>query len=376
VVSDPGPSGSSRPRLLRPEGTILVTGGAGFIGSHVVDRLVELGWRVRILDSLHPLAHAEATLPDYVNPGAEFVHGDVRDPGDVDRALDGVVVVSHQAAMVGLGPDFGDTPAYVAANDAGTATLLAALYRRGFRGRFVLASSMVVYGEGRYACGRHGQVRPGPRREEDLARGAFEPTCPRCGSPLVPRAVPESAALDPRNVYAATKLHQEHLALAFARETGAPVTALRYHNVYGPRMPRDTPYAGVAAIFRSSLESSRAPRVFEDGGQLRDFVHVLDVAEANVLALVGRRPAPGVHNVGSGHPTTVGAMAAALARAFGPDAPVPVVTGEYRLGDVRHVFASCSRAATRLGFRARVPFEAGVRGFATAPLRTPVSPSA
>ena len=232
----------------------------------------------------------------------------------------------------------------------------------------MLASSMVVYGEGRYRCAEHGVVAPPPRPIESLARGRFELECPACGKALAPEPVPESASADPRNVYAATKLHQEHLCFSFARETGVPVTALRYHNVYGPRMPRDTPYAGVASIFRSALAAGRAPRVFEDGGQLRDFVHVRDVARANVIALTAPEPVPGPFNVASGAPRSVLAMAAALAAAI-PDAPAPVVTGEFRLGDVRHVFASAARARTTLGFEAREEFGAGMAEFAHAPLR-------
>src|SRR3954454_5195432 len=180
--------------------------------------------------------------------------------------------------MVGLGVDLEDITEYAGINDLGTAVLLRALARRPVP--LVLASSMVVYGEGRYRCAEHGLVRPGPRRAAELDAGQFEPPCPVCGRPLDPESVPEDAPLDPRNVYAATKVAQEHLCTAFARETGATVTALRYHNVYGPRMPRDTPYAGVASIFRSSLAAGKAPRVFEDGGQRRDFVHVRDVAAA------------------------------------------------------------------------------------------------
>jgi dTDP-L-rhamnose 4-epimerase len=185
----------------------------------------------------------------------------------------------------------------------------------------------------------------------------------------VAETVPEDAPLDPRNVYAATKLAQEHLCAAYARETGIPVTALRYHNVYGPRMPRDTPYAGVASIFRSACAAGRAPRVFEDGGQRRDFVHVRDVAEANVLALTAPEPVRGAFNVASGTPRTVLDMAQALSRAFGGEQP-PQVTGEWRAGDVRHVFASAELAAERLGFQAHEGFEAGMREFASAPLRT------
>jgi dTDP-L-rhamnose 4-epimerase len=346
---------------------VLVTGGAGFIGSHVVDELLGLGHDVRILDNLHPLAWSRP--PEGLDPRAELVEGDVRDAETVERALDGVDHVCHQAAMVGLGVDLGDIADYVAHNDLGTAVLLRALARRAFGGRLVLASSMVVYGEGRYACPEHGVVRPGPRDPADLEAGRFEPPCPACGRPLEPRSVPEDAPLDPRNVYAATKLQQEHLAAAFSRETGVPVTALRYHNVYGPRMPRDTPYAGVASIFRSALEAGRAPKVFEDGGQRRDFVHVRDVAHANVLALTAGDPVPGPFNVCSGTPRTVGDLAAALADAAGENAPRPETTGDFRLGDVRHVFADATRARDVLGFSAQVPFAEGVAEFATARLR-------
>jgi dTDP-L-rhamnose 4-epimerase len=344
---------------------VLVTGGAGFIGSHVVDELLGLGHDVVVLDNFHPLAW-DGGEPA-VDERAQLVRGDVRDAAAVEACLRGVDHVCHQAAMVGLGVDLGDVADYVAHNDLGTAVLVRALAARGFAGRLVLASSMVVYGEGRYACAEHGVVRPGPRAAAALARGAFEPPCPQCGEPLEARCIPEDAPLDPRNVYAATKAQQEHLAGALSRETGVPVTALRYHNVYGPRMPRDTPYAGVASIFRSALEAGDAPRVFEDGGQTRDFVHVRDVAHANVLALTAGEPVPGAFNVCSGTPRTVGDLAAQLARAAG--GPDPVVTGEYRLGDVRHVFACADRARDVLGFEAAVAFEEGVAELARSPLR-------
>jgi dTDP-L-rhamnose 4-epimerase len=349
---------------------IFVTGGAGFIGSHLVDALVGDGHEVRVLDALHPAAHDGR--PAYLNPAAEYVFGDVGDPGVVAAALRGVDAVSHQAAMVGMGVDFADAAAYVRHNDLGTAVLLGELHRCGFRGPLVLGSSMAVYGEGRYACPTHGSVRPAPRPHDRLAAGAFEPPCPECGAPLFPEPVPEDTPPDPRNVYAATKLHQEHLCAAYGREhDGVPVTLLRYHNVYGPRMPRDTPYAGVASIFRSALEAGRAAEVFEDGGQQRDFVHVRDVARANVLALTGAAGPGGVFNLASGDPRSVLDMAAAITAAFGPGAPAPRVTGRFRAGDVRHVFASPDRARRVLGFAARVPFAPGMAEFATAPLREP-----
>jgi dTDP-L-rhamnose 4-epimerase len=350
---------------------ILVTGGDGFIGSHIVDALIAGGHEVRVLDNLHPAAHAAP--PAYRNPLADHRRGDVRDRHAVQAALVGIDHVTHQAAMVGLGTDIGDIADYVSHNDLATAVLLRALAQTGFAGRLVLASSMVVYGEGRYACAEHGVVSPGPRRPADLDAQRFEPPCPRCGAPLTPHAIPEDAATDPRNVYAATKLHQEHLASAFARETGMSVTALRYHNVYGPRMPRDTPYAGVASIFASSLAAGRAPQVYEDGGQLRDFVHVRDVARANVLALTREEPAAGAFNICSGAPRSVGEMARALHAAAGGEVPPPRVTGAYRLGDVRHVFADPARARDQLGFTAREGFAAGMAEFARARLRAPAA---
>jgi dTDP-L-rhamnose 4-epimerase len=346
---------------------VLVTGGAGFIGSHIVDALLAEGHEVRILDALLPLAHSRP--PDYLDPEAELIVGDVGDPDTVARALDGIDAVSHQAAMVGLGVDLADMPEYVRHNDLGTAVLLRALTARGLEGSLVLASSMVVYGEGRYLCPEHGEVTPPPRRATELEAGRFEARCPVCDGPLEPEAIDELGRLDPRNVYAATKLHQEHLCSAAARESDLRVVALRYHNVYGPRMPRDTPYAGVASIFASSLAAGRSPRVYEDGGQLRDFVHVRDVARANLAALAGGGDGVSAVNVASGHPRSILAMAQALSDAHGVDAPQPQVTGDYRLGDVRHVFASARRARAELGFTAHEDFAAGMAEFANAPLR-------
>ena len=345
---------------------VLVTGGAGFIGSHIVEQLVADDHEVVVLDSLHPAAHR--SVPEHLDPRVEYHWKDVKDAAAVDALVRGADAVCHQAAMVGLGIDFSDVTDYVGENDLGTAVLLRSLHETGWTGRIVLASSMVVYGEGLARCSQHGVVRPPPRAIEALEHGQFEPQCLQCGRALEPISVPEDAPVDPRNVYAATKLHQEHLCNAFAREhDGVTVAALRYHNVYGPRMPRNTPYAGVASIFRSAYERGEAPHVYEDGGQLRDFIHVRDIARANVLAL--GRELGGAFNIATGSPRTVLDMAAQLGAAIGTKGPVPKVTGAWRAGDVRHVFADPTRAADLLDFRAQVTFDDGMHEFATADLR-------
>ena len=334
---------------------MLLTGGAGFIGRHVQRELLRRGHEVRVLDSLRPDVHKNGKIG--AMEGAELIVGDVRDAAVVDRTLLGVEAVLHLAAKVGLGVDIGDLPDYASSNDAGTAELLAGMARAGVE-RLTLASSMVVYGEGYALCPEHGPVRPAPRVETELARGNFEPLCPMCNCPLNTKLVDEETPLDPRNAYASSKVAQEFYASNWARVTGGSVAALRYHNVYGPGMPRDTPYAGVAAIFTSALRRGEAPRVFEDGRQRRDFVHVSDVAAATVLACEKHAIGVRAFNVGSGTPRTVGEMAAALANAL--KGPSPVVTGQYRLGDVRHITADSSRLKEELDWRPNVNFEEGM----------------
>ncbi len=351
---------------------LLITGGAGFIGSEVVRQLVTGGAEVVVLDSLRPDVHAAPVAPLLEELGVELIVGDVRDRDSVDRALRGVGAVAHLAAKVGLGVDLDDVDDYVSSNDLGTAVLLRQM-RVASIPRLVYASSMVVYGEGAYDCAEHGSVAPAARQVKDLEEGRFEPGCPQCGTPLTPTLVSEEAPLDPRNVYAATKVHGEHLAAAWARESDGQALALRFHNVFGAGMPRDTPYAGVAALFRSAVEAGRPPRVFEDGGQRRDFVHVGDVAAAVRTALSSQGPGPGAlraYNVGSGRVTTIGQLAGALSESMG-GAP-PVVTGEYRLGDVRHVTASSRRAQDELGWQARTDLDAGLAELARVPLRPQV----
>jgi len=340
---------------------VLVTGAAGFIGTSVVEALTDHGDDVVGVDLMLAQAHGYTETPPHVR------RLDVRDARSWSGLLRGVDVVVHQAALVGLGAQVADLPAYASHNDVGTASLLAAMHEEGVA-RLVLASSMVVYGEGCYVCATHGPQDPGTREVDDLNAGQFENRCRVCGSSLAWALVDEDAPLAPRSAYAASKLAQEHFAAAWARQSGGNVIALRYHNVYGRGMPRDTPYSGVAAMFRSAVERGDAPQVFEDGGQMRDFVHVDDVARANLLATSAVRETPrsfAAYNMCSGTPVSILDVARAAAGDGGP----PEVNGCYRLGDVRHVVASPERARRELGFRAEIGPEVGLAAFRSEPLR-------
>jgi dTDP-L-rhamnose 4-epimerase len=320
---------------------VLLTGGAGFIGRPTAEALRRAGSEVSVFDcALDP-------------------RDDITDLDRVCAAVRGCHVVVHLAAKVGLGVDIGDMDDYVRTNDLGTAIMLRAAAVAGVP-RLVYASSMVVYGEGTYECRQHGSIAPPPRTPADLSAGRFDPRCPICQDDLIPGLMPESAPLDPRSTYAATKVHGEHLAGSWVRETNASVAALRFHNVYGPGLPSDTPYAGVAALFRSRLMHGQPPLVYEDGRQRRNFVHVDDVAEAVVAATTADLP-PGVCtalNIGTAKVHTVGQMAALMSAAMG--GPPPVTTGQYRLSDVRHITADCSRAGRVLGWRSGIRLEDGI----------------
>jgi dTDP-L-rhamnose 4-epimerase len=346
---------------------ILLTGAAGFIGTHIGEVARERGHEVVSLDMFLDKAHGPGSSTLAEREGFEVL--DLRSDR-LDDVLQGIDVVCHQAAMVGNGVDAQDLPDYAEHNDAGTARLLAAMARAGVKD-LVLASSMVVYGDGRYTCPDHGDVPPAVRRDDDLAAGRYDPRCPVCGGDITWRRIGEDTAFLPRTSYAASKIAQEHYASAWCTLEDARTIALRYHNVYGPGMPADTPYAGVAAIFRSAIARGEAPRVFEDGQQVRDFVHVRDVARANVLAMerIGAHPSGlTAYNVASGTTFTIGQMASALSAAAGGDEPV--LTGDYRRFDVRHVVASPDAARAGLGFEAEIRPEDGLAQLATAPLRT------
>lgn len=332
---------------------LLVTGGAGFIGRHVLEAARRAGHTVRVLDSLRDDVHSRP--PDLT--GVDLSVADVRDPSAVREALRGVDVVVHLAAKVGLGVALSDQPDYASSNDVGTAQLLATMADVG-PSRLVLASSMVVYGEGRGACPEHGLTAGRPRSAATLRAGQFEPICGRCARPLAPALVPEDARLDPRNGYAVSKVAQELYSSCWARETEGSVATLRFHNVYGPGMPHDTPYAGVAALFASALRRGKAPQVFEDGAQRRDFVHVRDVATAVLAAAERHTEGIRAFNVGSGTPRTVEQIASGLSAAM--QGPAPIVTGAFRLGDVRHITADSRRIRAELGWAPTEDFASGL----------------
>ncbi len=340
---------------------VLLTGAAGFIGARVGAALRDAGHDVVAVDAMLPAAHGRGAEPP---PDCQVL--DIRDGSALAPLLDGVDVVCHQAAVVGAGVNAADAPSYGSHNDFGTAVLLAEMFAADCR-RLVLASSMVVYGQGRYDCAEHGPIDPLPRSRADLDAGVFEHRCPVCGATVSWQLVDEDAPLRPRSLYAASKTAQEHYALAWSEASGGSVIALRYHNVYGPHMPRDTPYSGVAAIFRSELESGDVPRVFEDGGQMRDFVHVDDIAAANVASVETAREGFDAFNVCSGRPISIMEVASELCDVRG--AAAPVVTGQYRSGDVRHIVADPAKASRLLGFHAAVDPRDGLREFAFAPLR-------
>jgi len=332
---------------------VLVTGGAGFIGSHLVDALVAGGERVRVLDNLDPLAHPSGEPPEHLAGEAELLVGDLRDGEAVDRALEGVDRVFHLGGVVGNGESMVHVRKAVDVNCGGTATLLeAVLARRDRVRRVVVASSMVVYGDGAYRCPEHGVQHPGARSPARLARRLWEPVCARCGGELEPVPTAEDTPLRPASVYGVTKRDQEELALVLGRAYGVEAVALRYLNTYGPRQALGNPYTGVAAIFAARLLAGRRPLVFEDGRQVRDLVHVADVAAATRAAMDAPLAPGRAINVATGRRTEVADLARRIARELGSDLE-PEITGEARAGDIRHCFADVALARELLGFEAQ-----------------------
>jgi dTDP-L-rhamnose 4-epimerase len=344
------------------DGTVLVTGGAGFIGSHVVDELLSHGLRVRVYDSLEPQVHGDSGKPPaYLNPAAEFVRGDVRDREALEGALKGVDRIIHLAASVSSAQSMYQIEKYIDVNVRGTSTLLDLVSARAKDIQsLVVASSCTVYGEGAYACAQCGGFAPGMRDLERLARREWEQPCPRCGEPSRPVPTSEERQLQPATVYGLSKRAQEELCLIFGRIYGVRTLGLRYFGVYGPRQSLSNPYTGAVVNFLTRIVNGRAPLVFEDGRQSRDFIHVRDVARATALAVTSTGAPSGAYNVGTGSMTTVLEVIRALYHAFGQE-PQSEVLHQWRAGDIRHCIADMTRTRRELGFEPSLSLEQGVR---------------
>lgn len=338
---------------------VLVTGGAGFIGSHLVDALVDRGHRVRILDALVSQVHEDG-IPEHLNPAAEFIRGDVCDAALVEKALEGIDVVFHEAAEVGVGQSMYEIDRYVRANDLGTGVLLEKIIKqRNKIKKLIVASSMSIYGEGAYQCGNCGLVYPHLREEKQLLERRWEMECPACKLPLTPAGTKEDKPLFPTSVYAITKQDQEQFCLVIGRAYGIPTVALRYFNVYGARQALSNPYTGVCAIFSSRLLNDQPPMIFEDGEQTRDFIHVSDIVQANLRALETDHANYLPVNVGTGVSTSIREVTELLSNGLGKNLS-PEIVGKYREGDIRHCVADISRARKLLGYEPRVSLEQGI----------------
>lgn len=345
---------------------ILVTGGAGFIGSHIVDALIARGQQVRVLDSLVEQVHGpHADRPAHLHPAAEFVRGDVRDVEAVRQALPGIDVIYHEAAEVGVGQSMYEVTRYVGGNTYATAVLLEVLANEPHSvKRLIVASSMSIYGEGAYRCPEHGRVHPFLRSEEQLARKEWEMLCPVCGQPTTIMGTPEDKPLFPTSIYAISKMDQELMCLSIGRAYNIPTVALRYFNVYGPRQALSNPYTGVAAIFSSRLLNGKAPVIFEDGAQSRDFVHVSDIVQANMLAMERDEAVYEVFNIGTGRALSVCDVALALIHELKVNVQ-PDIVGGFRAGDIRHCVADIGKAQRLLGYAPKVKFEDGLTELVT-----------
>jgi len=338
---------------------ILITGGAGFIASHLADELLRRGDRVRVLDNLDPQVHgANAMRPAYLASEVELIFGDVRNPDDLHRALRGIDVVYHFAAAVGVGQSMYEIEHYTSVNNVGTATLLEAIIERPVH-RLIVASSMSIYGEGLYRTADGDCVESAERSRGQFARGEWDVRGPD-GASLVPIPTPESKRPTLASVYALSKYDQERLCLMVGAAYGIPTVALRFFNVYGPRQALSNPYTGVLAIFASRLMNEHPPAIFEDGEQRRDFVSVHDVAQACRLALEVDGAAGDVYNIGSGRSYTIREIAERVSAVLGKEYIEPEITGQYRVGDIRHCFADISRARKVLGYAPSVTLDDGL----------------
>jgi dTDP-L-rhamnose 4-epimerase len=339
---------------------VLVTGGAGFIGSHLVDGLLASGHRVRVVDALVGQVHGETQRPEHLAPEAELIHADVSDTARWAHHLDETDVLYHLAAEVGVGQSMYEIRRYTRGNTMATADLLEALInRRGNVRKVIVASSMSIYGEGPYECAAHGRVFPSLRPEDQLRARDWELHCPACDQVSTPLPTDESKPLAPTSIYAINKRDQEEMCLSVGYAYGIPTVALRFFNVYGPRQALSNPYTGVAAIFGSRLLNRKPPVIFEDGLQTRDFIHVSDIVQALMLAMDKSEADFGVFNVGTGRRLSVRDVADHLASAMGLTIE-PEITGQFRAGDIRHCYADISNIQSKLGYAPRIKFEDGV----------------
>ena len=339
---------------------ILVTGGAGFIGSHLVDSLVEKGHEVRILDSIVEQVHGDK-IPEHLNKNAEFIKADVCDSEAVAKALDGIEVIYHEAAEVGVGQSMYEIVRYVKANDLGTAVLLEEVIKRPAQfKKLVVASSMSIYGEGAYVCESCDEkIYPQLRPNEQLDAHDWELKCEKCGGELKPIGTTEEKPLFPTSVYAVSKQDQEQYCLSVGRAYKIPTVAFRYFNVYGTRQALSNPYTGVCAIFSARLMNEQSPMIFEDGGQTRDFVHVSDIVQANLLALETDKADYHALNIGTGRPISVKEISQMLAKGLGKEIE-PEIIGKYREGDIRHCVADITKAQNLLKYQPKVKLEDGL----------------
>jgi len=339
---------------------ILIIGGAGFVGSHTADALLQQGHSVRVFDNLCEQVHGEV-FPNYLSRNVEFIEGDVRDPVALAEALAGCEVIYHLAAAVGVGQSMYQISDYVSANIQGTANLLQVILDANIRPeKLVVASSMSIYGEGRYNCATCGDIAPKLRDAEQLKNKQWELLCPVCNEQVLPKPTDESKPLQCTSIYALSKKAQEEMALVFGQAYQIPVVALRYFNIYGTRQALSNPYTGVAAIFASRLMNGKAPIVFEDGLQMRDFVNVHDIVQANLLVLESSGADGQPVNIGSGQPVSIYKVGSEIAQLLGVEIE-PKISGSYRSGDIRHCYADTSRASKLLGYKPRVSFRQGIQ---------------
>lgn len=340
---------------------ILVTGGAGFIGSHTVDALIERGDRVRVYDNLTPQVHSQGTeKPRFLHPDAEFIKGDVRDRDGLKKAIQGMDLIIHDAAEVGVGQSMYSIDQYISTNVQGTGVLWDILVNdKHTIEKVLMSSSMSIYGEGRYVCKAHGKLAPEPRPEPQLKEGKWDLICPQCGDILNPSPTDEKKDLNCTSVYAQSKKDQEVYSLMIGKAHGIPTVACRYFNCYGPRQSLNNPYTGVGAIFCSSIKNDQAPLIYEDGNQMRDFIHVKDLVRGRLCALDNPKANFDVFNIGTGKPSSIMEIAKTLIQ-LAKKKFQPHVTRKFRNGDIRTCYADITKIK-KLGFEPEISLSEGLK---------------